>query len=428
MCSRGPSRAANSKVNHMTKRSKNSTSSSETSKRSEPEWVVADDGESSAEPRVEREHVAEPELDVVQHAPDEPTWSPVEPQDASEVACASDEPAAKPARPQRKTRAQVATKVPAPTVAQGPDAATPVAQRAEHATSTEPVAKRKPIARTKITKSPSTPPAEPSAPHAAAESKGTLAEERVGEVATAAMKPKAAAPATAKQKLERFVAERAEQHAGERVDDAPRPASAPVAKRKHGKPASEAPQQTPPVVEPEPALPSEPVAGAAPDAPTEPTSTLPSMEAYIAELATMSVQQLTKRHVEVLGKAPRIKNATWLRRKIAWHEQVKRFGGLSVAAKRRLEALMGELELPAPTSRKAKSDSPAPRSTDSMPLGTRLERTYRGRVVCAVKVEDGWDVDGATYKSLSAAAKSITGSHCSGNAFFKLWQAKGGAR
>ena len=141
----------------------------------------------------------------------------------------------------------------------------------------------------------------------------------------------------------------------------------------------------------------------------------------------MSVPELVKRHVEVLGRRPRIKNRTWLQRKLAWHEQTKRFGGLSNAAKARLDELTGEIQLPEPRpSEKAKLA--APRSADDMPLGTRIERKWRDRLIVAVRVESGWSCEGTTYKSLSAAAKAISGSHVSGPAFFNLRARKGGAQ
>lgn len=159
-----------------------------------------------------------------------------------------------------------------------------------------------------------------------------------------------------------------------------------------------------------------------------PASALPSMEEVIAELAGMNVRQLVKRHLEMLGKAPRIKNRTWLQRKLAWYEQTKRYGGLSTAAKKRLDELMGEIQLPVPNSRSAKAAAPAPRSADDLPLGTRLERKWHDRLLVATRVEGGWECEGATYRTLSGAAKAVSGTHCSGPAFFGIWKPKGGAR
>jgi hypothetical protein len=421
------------------KRSKTTSESTKTAVNAEAEWVVDDGGEPGA-PRVEREHVDEPDIDVVQHAPDEPAWTPVEPQDALDAEgaprVAKKAPratGAKPGRsagkPQNKATNDVATHAASANDEPAPSAPERKPKRASKRGATQPDA-------TEGTNTQGD----------AAERKEMLGEQHAPEVATAATEPHVAAQSTRKSKLQKFVAERAEQRARERADepalegaanlaaersidraaDAPSDAPAPVAKRKRGKPAGEQPATTPPVVEPEPAIPSEAEAIAPADAPTEPASTLPPMEQYIAELATLSVQQLVKRHLEVVGKAPRIKSRVWLQRKLAWIEQTKRFGGLSGAAKKKLDQLMGEIELPTPTSRAERSDAPAQRSADDMPLGTRLERKWRDRTIVATRVEGGWDCEGAIYRTLSAAAKAISGTHCSGPAFFGIWKPKGG--
>lgn len=419
------------------KRSKKTSESTESPVNAEAEWVVADEGEASAEPRVEREHADDPELDVVQHAPDELAWTPVEPQDASEAADAP-RVAKRAQRAAGAKPARVGGKAPKP--ATSDDATDAVsANDAPAPAPSDPASKPKRASKRSATQSDA---AEgTSTQDDAGERQGALAEQHAPEVATAATEPNAAGPLAKKRSLQKFVAERAEQHACERgdepalegaadlaaerslerADDAPRPAPAPVAKRKRAKAATEQPATPPPVAEPQPPTPSEVAAVAPADAPTEPASTLPSMEVYIAELATMSVPQLVKRHLEVVGKAPRIKSRVWLQRKLAWIGQTKRFGGLSGAAKKKLDQLMGEIELPTPTSRAAKLDAPATKSADDLPLGTRLERKWHDRVIVATRVEGGWDCEGAIYRTLSAAAKKISGTHCSGPAWFGVW-------
>ena len=44
---------------------------------------------------------------------------------------------------------------------------------------------------------------------------------------------------------------------------------------------------------------------------------------------------------------------------------------------------------------------------------------YKGRQLVVNVIEDGFVFAGQKFKSLSAVAKHITGSHCSGQAFFK---------
>jgi len=64
------------------------------------------------------------------------------------------------------------------------------------------------------------------------------------------------------------------------------------------------------------------------------------------------------------------------------------------------------------------------RSADELPIGVRLERKWRDRVVTATRVEGGWSCEGTIYRTLSAAAKNISGTHCSGPAWFGVWTPK----
>jgi hypothetical protein len=52
--------------------------------------------------------------------------------------------------------------------------------------------------------------------------------------------------------------------------------------------------------------------------------------------------------------------------------------------------------------------------------GTVLNRRYRGRLHAVQVLADGFSYRDATYRSLSAVALAITGSHCNGFLFFRL--------
>ena len=52
--------------------------------------------------------------------------------------------------------------------------------------------------------------------------------------------------------------------------------------------------------------------------------------------------------------------------------------------------------------------------------GTILTRRYKGRTLQVEVLEHGFAFDGQVYRSLSAVAKAVTGSHCSGHFFFGL--------
>jgi hypothetical protein len=52
--------------------------------------------------------------------------------------------------------------------------------------------------------------------------------------------------------------------------------------------------------------------------------------------------------------------------------------------------------------------------------GQILRRLYKGRVLHVRILPQGFEFEGAVYRSLSAVAKAITGSHTSGFLFFRL--------
>lgn len=134
----------------------------------------------------------------------------------------------------------------------------------------------------------------------------------------------------------------------------------------------------------------------------------------LAELRALNMAELVERYVEVFGKAPRCRQPVWLFRRIAWEVQARRFGGLSKRALARLEELMAEIDIPLGGARVQIKTA---RKTTQ---GTTVERAWKGRVVRATSVGGGWEHEGAVYRSLSAVAKHVTGSHWNGKLFFGL--------
>ena len=57
---------------------------------------------------------------------------------------------------------------------------------------------------------------------------------------------------------------------------------------------------------------------------------------------------------------------------------------------------------------------------------TVLVRAYRSGEVRVTVLDDGFEWNGQTFGSLSAVAKTITGTHCSGPAFFGLARRRNG--
>lgn len=148
----------------------------------------------------------------------------------------------------------------------------------------------------------------------------------------------------------------------------------------------------------------------------------------IESLRGLRMSQLIERYTTVWGKAPRIKHAEYLRKRIAWKMHEQRCGGLSVVAKQRLEELIAEIDIGLGTERtvsgvlktpevKRRAEGPAP--------GTVLRRRWRDQDIEVRVRDDGqFEWGGATYKTLSATAKAITGTHWNGRLFFGLVERK----
>ena len=61
------------------------------------------------------------------------------------------------------------------------------------------------------------------------------------------------------------------------------------------------------------------------------------------------------------------------------------------------------------------------------PPGSWLTRSYKGQTIEVKVLSQGFQYQGRVFSSLSALAKEITGSHCSGFWFFNLGRhAQGG--
>ncbi len=143
-----------------------------------------------------------------------------------------------------------------------------------------------------------------------------------------------------------------------------------------------------------------------------------SIAAEINELREMTVADLIPRYRELFGKEPRVKRREHLWRRCAWRLQEQRLGGLSRAARRRLDELIAEIDLP--LGEGEVSVSGRLRRASDPTVGTILTRVYKGDEIRVTALENGYEWEGVVYRSLSAVAKAITGSHWNGRLFFGL--------
>jgi hypothetical protein len=145
----------------------------------------------------------------------------------------------------------------------------------------------------------------------------------------------------------------------------------------------------------------------------------------VSRLKQTTVMAIRQRYAEVYGeRPPRTNNKTWLCRRILWRLQALAEGDLSQRAQRQAALLANDADL-------RLGPPKGPRETASIPTltvrdprlpkpGTTLHRRYRGTIHSIQVLADGFVYQDATYRSLSAVAKAITGCHGNGFLFFRL--------
>jgi hypothetical protein len=158
----------------------------------------------------------------------------------------------------------------------------------------------------------------------------------------------------------------------------------------------------------------------------------------VTALQRLTISELKARYAEAFGEATRANNRAWLVKRLAWRLQALAEGDLSERARRRAAELANDADLRMTPPRGTAEVEPAEERTttkavrfqkdDRLPLpGTIITRNYKGRQLQVQVLRDGFEYDGEVYRSLSAVAKAITGSHCNGFWFFRdaLGQAGG---
>jgi len=150
----------------------------------------------------------------------------------------------------------------------------------------------------------------------------------------------------------------------------------------------------------------------------------------IAALERMSVGQLQDCYVDVFGEAVRSRHRTYLARRIAWRLQAQAEGGLSERALKRAEELVNDADVRVtPPKGEALVELMPPANVVRIPVssdprlpppGIAISRKYKGQTLRVVVTGDGFEYLGERYKSLSAIAKQVTGTHINGFRFFRL--------
>jgi hypothetical protein len=150
----------------------------------------------------------------------------------------------------------------------------------------------------------------------------------------------------------------------------------------------------------------------------------------LAELERMTLPQLRDKYAELFGEHARTNNRTWLVRRLAWRLQALALGDLSERARQRAAELGNDADLRLTPPRIAPTIAPPERTTSVSlqsktdnrlpPPGTIISRQYKGQALQVQVLPQGFEFRSEFYRSLSAVAKAITGTHCNGFHFFRM--------
>ncbi len=145
-----------------------------------------------------------------------------------------------------------------------------------------------------------------------------------------------------------------------------------------------------------------------------------SVLARLAALKTTPTPELKEQWRTLFGKEPPPFNRKYIESRLAYRLQELTYGGLKPETVARLEALGEQLDGGVVEVRKKRAD-------DRPIAGTRLIREWQGVEHCVTVLPDGFEWQGRPYKSLSAAARAITGTRWNGLVFFGLKSQRGRA-
>ena len=143
-------------------------------------------------------------------------------------------------------------------------------------------------------------------------------------------------------------------------------------------------------------------------------------------LKSLPPQTLRERYAGLYGHTPTTKNRAHLISKILWAKQREAFGDLSEASRIKAFAIADDRDV---RGRFPQMQSPehssATRTRDLSPdlrllPGSVLTRDYRGTQVRVHVLEDEFEWNGQTFRSLSATARAVTGTRWNGKLFFGL--------
>ena len=153
-------------------------------------------------------------------------------------------------------------------------------------------------------------------------------------------------------------------------------------------------------------------------------------------LSALPMRELRERFARCYGHTPTTRNRAHLIHRILWAVQRDAFCDIGEATQKKALAIADARDVKErfPTVQRPSQNSTEKSNTlniaykpESQLLpGTVLHRDYQGNDIRLLVLESGFEWNGQHYKSLSAAARAITGTRWNGKLFFGL--KKGGSK
>jgi len=150
-----------------------------------------------------------------------------------------------------------------------------------------------------------------------------------------------------------------------------------------------------------------------------------SIRREIDHLRHKTVAEMKVRYLELFGEASRSNHKQFLVRRIAWRLQALAEGDLSERARARALTLARDADLRLRAPQRSSDNAGRHRDSRLPAAGTILTRTFRGQAITVHVLDNGFQYEGAVYRSLSAVARHISGTQWNGFSFFQLHNAAG---
>ena len=139
----------------------------------------------------------------------------------------------------------------------------------------------------------------------------------------------------------------------------------------------------------------------------------------VAQLSKLSFPELQERWRSLFGSEPPAYHRRFLVKRLAYRIQELAYGGLSEATRSQMADILQDAGLDEQASIPGRGRTQ--KRPNDLPLaGTRLVRIWNGDRHEVTTIQGGFEYQGRRYRSLSAIAKAITGTHWNGRAFFGL--------